>query len=619
MIDLVGNHLWQSTLFAIGSALLTLLFRKNNARVRYWLWLAASIKLIIPFSLFIAIGSSIDISWRQRALVPHTAIAYAESFSQPFGSFSTPTIIPATTKQDQINWIIAVLAAIWFCGIIAVLSLYMTRSRNLSAAVQKSEPLKDGRLCEILRALEKRSGCRKRIKLAFSSSSMEPGVFGIFQPVLMMPKGISARLKDSELEAIIAHEVAHVRHHDNLLAVLHMTIEALFWFHPMVWWLGSKLVQERERACDEEVLKLGKDPQSYAEGILKVCEFYLDSPRAYVTGITGADMKKRIQSIMNRHIGGNLSTAKKLMLTTTGIVVLAFPVAIGLLNTHSSSAQLAFGQETIPIPKNNRYDDVTIKRGIKGQPPRFHASPSEFLIENWSLQELIVNLHGVPKDRIIGLPAWTSSETFSVRARSEVLANNYGESWGMLIPVLENRFKLKCHREKRQMQIYELSMEVIRVQLPVTVPGSCEPIKPEEYNKPTSGAAGPPFNDCARWFARVLPEGGFSVSVKAVTMAQLAEYLEPVVGRHVIDRTGLTTLFDIESLSFSNAGITYGSQWAKIHGDKAWKDAAAASAGVPSGLPNIFASLKKVGLRLTPGEGPVEVLMIDQLERPFGN
>ena len=59
---------------------------------------------------------------------------------------------------------------------------------------------------------------------------------------------------------------------------LHMLVEALFWFHPLVWWLGARLVDERERACDEEVLRLGSDPQIYAESILKICEFYLESP-----------------------------------------------------------------------------------------------------------------------------------------------------------------------------------------------------------------------------------------------------------------------------------------------------------------------------------------------------
>src|SRR4029077_8104902 len=96
----------------------------------------------------------------------------------------------------------------------------------------------------------------------------------------------------------LAHELCHVRHRDNLTAAIHMLVEALFWFYPPVWWLGARLIDERERACDEEVLHLGGEPQVYAEGILKVCKSYLETPMACVSGISGSDLKKRIMRIM---------------------------------------------------------------------------------------------------------------------------------------------------------------------------------------------------------------------------------------------------------------------------------------------------------------------------------
>ena len=101
---------------------------------------------------------------------------------------------------------------------------------------------------------------------------VEPGVFGIFRPVLLLPEGIAERLDQAQLEAILAHELCHIRRRDNLTAAIHMAVQATFWFHPLVWWLGARLVDERERACDEEVLRLGNKPQVYAEGILNVCK-----------------------------------------------------------------------------------------------------------------------------------------------------------------------------------------------------------------------------------------------------------------------------------------------------------------------------------------------------------
>ena len=113
----------------------------------------------------------------------------------------------------------------------------------------------------------------RSVPLLPSRSSMEPGVFGIIRPVLLWPEGIARHMDDAHLESVLAHEVCHVQRRDNLTSAIHMLVEAIFWFHPLVWWMGARLEEERERACDEEVLQLGNPPQVYAESILKTCEF----------------------------------------------------------------------------------------------------------------------------------------------------------------------------------------------------------------------------------------------------------------------------------------------------------------------------------------------------------
>jgi beta-lactamase regulating signal transducer with metallopeptidase domain len=97
-------------------------------------------------------------------------------------------------------------------------------------------------------------------------------------PVILRPHGVAERLFGAELDAIMAHEICHLRRRDNALAAAHMLVEALFWFYPLVWWLGARLNAERELACDESVLASGKSPQVYAEAILKICKLYLHSP-----------------------------------------------------------------------------------------------------------------------------------------------------------------------------------------------------------------------------------------------------------------------------------------------------------------------------------------------------
>src|SRR6195952_5108317 len=71
-----------------------------------------------------------------------------------------------------------------------------------------------------------------------------------------------------------------------------MFVEALFWFHPLVWWIGKRMVEERERACDEEVLRMLGEPQPYAEGILNVCKLYTESVDLRVRGNRGGFKEK---------------------------------------------------------------------------------------------------------------------------------------------------------------------------------------------------------------------------------------------------------------------------------------------------------------------------------------
>jgi multidrug efflux pump subunit AcrA (membrane-fusion protein) len=107
----------------------------------------------------------------------------------------------------------------------------------------------------------------------------------------------------------------------------------------LVWWIGAQLVDEREQACDEEVLRLGNAPHDYAEGILNICKNYIESPLRCVTGVTGSNLRKRIQAILADRVVGDLNFAKKIALAVAGIVALATPVMIGILSEPSLRAQ----------------------------------------------------------------------------------------------------------------------------------------------------------------------------------------------------------------------------------------------------------------------------------------
>ena len=329
ILNALGNHLWQSTLFAAMTGLLILILRKCHARIRYWLWFAASIKFLIPFSLLVAIGSRL--AWSRGAVTSnrlHFAIEVISAATPPTMIVGLVHLLPA-------------LVGVWLCGFLAVLFPWYVQWQKMSAAAQDAVPLLAGREVEVLRRMERAAGMRKQTEIRLSHASIEPGIFGIVRPVLMWPEGISRRLEDAQLDAILAHEVGHVRRHDNLAAAIHMVVEAIFWFHPLVWWLGARLVEERERACDEDVLELGSERQVYAEGILKVCEFCLASPLACMSGVAGGDLKKRMVHIMTERMLHKLDFGRKLLLGAAGLAAVAGPIAFGLVNANPTRAESA--------------------------------------------------------------------------------------------------------------------------------------------------------------------------------------------------------------------------------------------------------------------------------------
>ena len=239
--------------------------------------------------------------------------------------------------------------------------MWWMRWRRVAAIVRKATELHHGRELEMLRRLERDAGMRP-VRFLLSQSSMEPGMFGVRRPVLLWPEGMSARLSGGQMEAILAHELCHVRRRDNLFAMAQMVVETVFWFYPLVWWMGRRMVEERERACDEEVLAHGRNAETYAESILKICEFCLESPLVCVSGITGADLKRRIVQIMSSHFGKKLSLGWKTILAAASLVAIAGPVAFGVVQMIPLHVQILHA--TGPLPS---YEVATIKPDQDGR------------------------------------------------------------------------------------------------------------------------------------------------------------------------------------------------------------------------------------------------------------
>ena len=597
-----GNHLWQSTLFAVAAAALTLILRKNQARARYWLWMAASIKFLIPFSWLVAIGSRL--AWvRSPAQAKSPLYFTLETVSQPFTQ-PAASVIPATSNAASaiVHWVPAIFAAMWLCGFLAVILIWCLRWRKISADIRGAVPLREGREVDALRRAMHVTGIRQQIQLLLSRATLEPGIFGMARPVLVWPHGISDHLDAPHLEAIIAHELWHVRRRDNLAAALHMIVEALFWFHPLVWWVGSRLIDERERACDEQVLESGSERRVYAESILKVCEFCVGSPLACVSGVTGADLKKRMVHIMTEHVVRKLDFSRKLILSTAGVLALALPLAFGLANATPGRAQsqdMASGQNdsalgAFSIKPSQAPTQMPTYAGSNTRMVKMMYGPDGFMAGNVTMKAIIQEAYGVQANQIFGGPDWLDSATYDVTAKPDQSDQskdgppNPSESRRVLQAMLAGRLKLTLHSETRDLSSYALEVVDGGSKLQRAKPAGSSP----NEVKGTDGRI-------LSTSARMQFDGGQVVGIEARRMstADLAQQLSRQLGSAVVDKTGLQGAFD------------FNLHWtASANGDSNQAD-----------NPLFTALQQQLGLKLEPQTAPMEVLVIDHIEKPQEN
>jgi uncharacterized protein (TIGR03435 family) len=497
----VGNHLWQSTLFAVLAGGLTLLMRRNSARVRYGLWLAASVKFLVPFAVLTVIGAA-WFTGPSHAEPPALALIASRITApmSPLGTAGPPVAATqVAVRAGSGEGLRVVLGVIWGLGALAVGCRWLNRWLQLRRVRLESSAT---RLAFV-------------IPVRSSLSMPEPAVVGVLKPVLLIPQGLEQRLTRAELHGVLAHERCHVAWRDNLAASLHMLAEVLFWFHPLIWWLGARLVEERERACDERVLADGHAPESYAEGILKVCERSLASRLACVSGISGASLRARIEAIVqNRHVE-RLGTVRKALLAVVAGTAVAAPVLTGALAAPAAHAQ-AGTQSAAEVG----YRNVSIQLKPDGGSTTFSAQhPRGRSGMSGSLRQFIAVAYGVALAQVTGRQ-WSTEPAYDITAEGpelgpEVQFDKQFRPW--LRDLLEKSLGLVVRKERGQLDGYVLRVD----------PGSSS----LRHEGEISGAK----PDVFRWHDNV----DSILYMTDVPISALAQELSGLLGVPVVDQTGL--------------------------------------------------------------------------------
>lgn len=582
------DHLWQSTVFAAGAVLIAFVTQKNYARTHYWIWLIASMKFLVPFSMLAAFGAAF-MPHRQSAAVVAAVYDFIDVVGQPFTASSTSTSIPVAVPQQQVgfSWFSIVpifITLIWLLGTLSVLTMWVISWWRMRSVLRRATKAVEGPELRALRELQGSGWSNADIQLCLSDTNLGPGVYGIARPTLIWPSRVSRRLNDAQIKAILAHELCHIERRDNLTACIHMVVEALFWFHPLVWWLGSRLELERERACDEHVLQFTNAPQAYAESILTVCEMCLESPLECVSGVTGANLKERIRRIMASRMGQRLTLSRKILLTITAFGSIAAPITFGQVTNNRAPSN-----KNAALPPKQGFEVATIKPTENGpKTPRFIKldGTNRFVVRDYNLKLLIAAAYNMNPKTISGGPAWIESDYYDILALTPGQTRpSRDEQMAMLRKLLEDRFKLSFHREQKEFSIYALE---IAKDGPNLKPTSLSPTDPS--------SVGP---------GMVYPQK-IVMPARNATMNDFASLLQrAILDRPVVDMTGLTGRYDF-SLEWAPDETQFGGELP------------AASADAPS--PPLFEAVQQqLGLKLDARRGPVSAIVIDQVEHPSPN
>jgi beta-lactamase regulating signal transducer with metallopeptidase domain len=392
MIAGLINHLWQSTLFCGGAWLITLALRANSAALRHSIWMLASLKFLVPFSLLFYAGSYIGLPAARTVETPPLMLGAAlQSVSVLF----SPTDALRASESGAGSVALAVLLALWSGGALFAAMQWLRAWRAAESLVRAARPapgaLPDARVTD---------------------ADIEPAVARVFHPVVLLPAALLARLSGPQLEAVLAHENEHIERRDNLKDSLHRLVETLFWFHPAVWWIGRRMIEERERACDEAVLARGHDGGEYASGILTVCRHC----RAGVTGTaaaTSGDLTRRVRYILGTHRPAALSPVKALSLLFATIAAAMVPMFAGAVDgTAHRLDLLALNSRALGTAE---FFIAPAEAGADTQ-QRIIAAHDGVTIRNTTLRDLIALAYGVEWWQVRGDGDWLDSPRYDIRA-----------------------------------------------------------------------------------------------------------------------------------------------------------------------------------------------------------
>jgi uncharacterized protein (TIGR03435 family) len=521
----------------------------------------------------------------------------------------------------------------WIAGAVVFLLPVIAGLWQIRTLRRSALPWCDGQSIVDTLALE--SGISRRVPLLVHEHLPGPMTCGVVNPAIVLPADAPGWPADNLRRAVV-HELEHVRRGDWASQCLARIVCACYWLHPLVWVASRRLSLEAERACDDAVLRRA-DATAYADQLVGLAERLSAAHNTPLLAMANRrDLATRVLAVLDsrQHRGRAGSRVVALACaTSTVIVILVSPLWM-------VAAPQQAAMKDVPDGTGQRFEVASIRR-CENEPPTPpgqrssqggfpNASPGRFVIECGTVERLISTAYVQNGEMLtnqaarIGdvqwlknVPSWVRSEKYTIEAKTDAATDRKVMLGPMLRALLEERFKLKVHRDTEEAPMYVMTVAKGGLKIAPIGPDGCtafdrdNPPSREEMRalvdspKPVCGNmnmmrgdGGTGKGTTMRW------------TIGGTTIQNFAGTLSAFMDHHVIDNTGIAAdKFNVR-LEFALDEHVPGP-------DKRY--------GPPtefpeSSGPNIFQALEQqLGLKLTPTKGQHGFIVIDQVERPSVN
>ena len=273
----MGREALLATLFFLAVIPLARLLRGRLPVLVHALWALVLLRLVLPVDW--------TAPWSARVLLESIlgrVLAWGRSFlgaevGGPVGDAVAAVfqpegvIVPAVSQTASGAAWVSLLAVTWLVGVVVSHAIWWRRRRRYVRLLKRSQPVTETALLSLLDRWSQRLGIRRSVRLVCAEAAVTPFTLGVFRPVIFLPKALLARADHTLLEAVVAHELAHVRRLDALWLALQHGVCSLYFFHPVAWIASARLIEARERLCDRVVLAGGTlSPRAYGRSLLAV-------------------------------------------------------------------------------------------------------------------------------------------------------------------------------------------------------------------------------------------------------------------------------------------------------------------------------------------------------------